>query len=136
VRAVLDVNVLISALLSREGAPARIVTAWLDGAFELVVSPLLIGELRTALAYPKLRRRISPETAEEYVAILTRTAIQTPDAPGPPGLRSADPDDDYLIALASSAGAMLVTGDAHLIELADRAPIHAPVEFLELLADR
>lgn len=38
-RAVLDPNVLVSALLSPTGTPARIVLAWAEGRFELVVSP-------------------------------------------------------------------------------------------------
>lgn len=132
-RAVLDVNVLLSALLSRDGAPARIVAAWLDGAFELVVSPALIGELRRALAYPKIRRRVPEADADSFVSMLQGTSIALPDSPGPPPYRSADPDDDYFVALAAASGSMLVTGDVHLLELADRAPVHTPREFLELI---
>jgi len=54
VQAVLDPNVIISALLSPNGSPARVVQAWLDGGYELVVSPLLLGELDRALDHPKL----------------------------------------------------------------------------------
>jgi predicted nucleic acid-binding protein len=50
VRAVLDTNVLISAFLSPQAAPARAIRAWLDGRFELIVSPLLLAELERALA--------------------------------------------------------------------------------------
>ena len=35
-RAVLDVNVLVSAVLSATGAPAQLLRAWRDGEFELV----------------------------------------------------------------------------------------------------
>jgi len=41
-RVVLDVNVLVSGLLDRPGPPAQILRAWYAGAFELVVSPLLL----------------------------------------------------------------------------------------------
>lgn len=133
VRAVLDVNVLIAALLSRHGAPARIVVAWLEGAYDLVVSPQLLDELARALAYPKLRRRVSEAEAAELVAVLRRSAILLADPPGPPPVASADPGDDYLLALAASTNAMLVTGDAHLLELAQVAPIHTPAEFADLL---
>lgn len=132
-RAVLDVNVLISALLSPAGAPARILVAWLDGAFELVVSPHLMVELQRALRYPKLRRRVTPDDAESYVAMLRRAAIEVPDPASSAPYRSADPDDDYLVALAASSGAILVSGDGHLLELADRAPIHTPAEFADVL---
>lgn len=132
-RVVLDVNVLISALLSRHGPPARLVIAWLDGAFELVISPHLIDELRRALAYPKLRRRVPASDSAEYLQILARGASVVPDPAEPTPLTSADPEDDYLIALAASTGSMLVTGDVHLLELAERAPIHTPAELVDML---
>lgn len=54
-RAVLDPNVLVSAVLSPRGAPADVLRAWHDGRFELVVSPHLLDGLERVLAYPKLR---------------------------------------------------------------------------------
>jgi len=50
VRAVLDVTVLISGILSPTGTPARLLLAWQAGEFELMVSPALLDELRRALA--------------------------------------------------------------------------------------
>jgi len=135
VRAVLDVNVLISAVLSRTGSPARVLTAWLNGAFDLVVSPRLMAELRSALAYPRIRKRIPAEDADQYLSLLRHQGVVLPDPREAPPFRSADPNDDYLIALASVAGAMLVTGDGHLLELAEQAPIHTPAEFADLIAD-
>ena len=40
------------------------------------------------------------------------------------------PDDDYLIALAHSRDAALVSGDRHLLELAGKIPVFSPVDFL------
>jgi predicted nucleic acid-binding protein len=39
--AALDPNILIASLLSRQGKPARLVSLWLFGAFEVVVSESL-----------------------------------------------------------------------------------------------
>lgn len=132
-RAVLDVNVLVSALLSANGAPARVLLAWVNGAFELVVSPMLLEELRRALAYPKIRRRIPEADAERFIAILIESAMRHPDPEEAPPILSSDPADDYLIALAAASDALLVSGDGHLLELADRAPIHTPAEFADML---
>jgi uncharacterized protein len=132
VRAVLDPNVLISALLSRGGRPAQIVSRWLAGDFELVVSAALLAELRRALSYPKLRERVSKSEADEFVALLERGGLLVDD-PAKPLRRCADPGDDYLVALAENANAMLVSGDQHVLELAGSLPIHAPVDFLRLL---
>src|SRR5437868_12455182 len=66
VRAVVDVNVLISGVLSAKGASAEILRASRDGLFELMVSELLLAELKRALSYPKLRKRIPPEKGAAF----------------------------------------------------------------------
>lgn len=78
-RAVLDPDVIISGLLSPRGAPAKILRAWLEGVFEIVVSPLLLAELERALAYPKLRGRVTATEAAQLLAILRREARQEID---------------------------------------------------------
>ena len=129
-RAVVDPNVHISALLAPRGAPAEVLRAWMDGGFELIVSPLLLAELERALAYPKLRKRITAEDAARVVEWLGRSATVAEDPAGRPPLRSPDPGDDYLLALAATARAALVTGDRHLLSLDTALPIFAPAEFL------
>lgn len=133
-RAVLDVNVHVSALLSQRGAPAGILRAWRDSRFELIVSGLVLDELARALAYPKVRRRVSADDAAAYVSLLERTATIGVDAPGGTRFRSADPDDDYLIALAARERALLVSGDAHVLALEEQLlPVYTPRAFLDLL---
>ncbi len=132
-RAVLDANVLISAVLSRRGAPARLLLAWQAGAFELVVSPLLLAELRRALGYPKLTRLVPAADADAFVAWLARSARVAADPSGPSPVLSADAADDYLISLAAAERAVLVSGDRHLTELAGRIPVSTPAEFLAQL---
>jgi hypothetical protein len=88
-RAVLDPNVLISALLAPAGTPAAILRAWSAGAFELVASPLLLAELERALAYPNLRASIHDcqriSDSGHYVAgVSTRKVDQVVE---PVGLR-------------------------------------------------
>jgi putative PIN family toxin of toxin-antitoxin system len=133
VRAVLDANVLISAILSPRGTPARLVLAWQAGAFDLVVSPALLAELRRALAYPKLERLVSPADADSFVAWIGRSALLAADPDGEPPVHSVDPADDYLITLAAAERAVLVSGDAHLTVLADRFPVRTPAQFLASL---
>ena len=134
-RAVLDANVLIAALLSPSGTPARILARWLAGDFELVVSARVLAELDRALAYPNLRARIAPEDAAEFVAFLRSTAVLASDPPAPPR-RSPAPGDDYLLALAEGEKAVVVSGDQHLLELADQFPVRSPRDFLEVLETR
>ena len=132
-RAVLDANVLISAILSPRGTPARLLLAWQAGAFDLVVSPALLVELRRALAYPKLTRLVPPADADAFVAWIGRSALLAADPEVEPPIRAVDPADDYLIALAAVEQAVLVSGDAHLTVLSDRFPVRRPAEFLASL---
>ena len=131
--AVLDPNVVISGLISRGGAPARVLLGWRNGHFEAIVSPLLLEELRRALAYPKLRRHVPPEAADAAVRWLSEGATHAPDPAGSPPVHSADPGDNYLIALAAREGAALLSGDKHLLELAGRIPVYSPRDFLDLV---
>ncbi len=133
-RAVLDVNVVVSALISPAGSPAQLIRAWAAGEFELVVSPALLEELRRALGYPKVARLVPPDDAEAFVAWFSRSATLARDATTPPPVNAMDPNDDYLIALAAEQSAVLVTGDRHLIAVAGSFPIHLPADFLAMLA--
>ena len=133
-RAVIDPNVIISGVLSPTGGPAQVLRALEAGEFELVVSQALIDELARALAYPKLRRHIPQRDAETLTSWIERSALKVSDPTPPPPARSSDPDDDYLISLAAAHVAVLVSGDKHLLDLADAIPVLSPRRLLELLA--
>jgi uncharacterized protein len=135
VRAVLDPNVLVSAAISKAGPPRWILAAWTEGRFELIASPALLEELRDVLVRTRFRRWIAEATANDFVDGLAQEALILDD---PPALRtriSSDPDDDYLIALARAADVdYLVSGDRHLLDLADpEPPVLTPRQFLDLL---
>ena len=134
-RAVVDVNVLVSALLKPDGAAAHVVRAWLAGAFELVASARVIGELADVTARPRLARRLDPLAVDALVAMLRAEAVILDDPPVE-RVAPADPKDDYLVALARAGGAyVIVTGDRHLLDLeALRPPTLAPPAFLAWLA--
>ena len=131
-RVVLDVNVLIAALLSRQSAPADLLLRWLGGEFELMISDKLISELRRALGYPKVRSRVSAAEGSAFVDWLEAHASRATD-PVKPTRRSRDPGDDYLLALAASCSAVVVSGDQDLLALRVDLPIYSPSEFLSNL---
>jgi putative PIN family toxin of toxin-antitoxin system len=126
-RVVVDTNVLVSAALSPHGLTAAIVLALMTGDIEIVVSPELIAELEDVLARPKVRRRISREDAGAFVAALRSRATLIAD-PEPPAVPICDdPKDEYLVSLARVARVdALVSGDPHLLRLADRIPVVSP----------
>jgi putative PIN family toxin of toxin-antitoxin system len=134
VRAVLDPNVVISGVLSARGAPADVLRGLAAGTFELIASQALLDELERALSYPKLRRHISEADAAELVRWVAGSATVVIDPDTDPPVHSRDRDDDYLITLASSHRAALVSGDKHLLTLEAEIPVFSPRAFLDLLA--
>ena len=134
-RAVLDPNLIISAVLSRTGAPARLLEAWSRGAFELIVSEQLLSELERALAYPKLLKHIPAEDAAALIELLRNEAEFSTDPQEPPPIGSEDSGDDYLIALSAAEGAALVSGDQHLLVVATQLPVLTPRQFLDHVPD-
>jgi putative PIN family toxin of toxin-antitoxin system len=135
IRIVADPNVWISALISPSGAPAAVVRAVLAGEVTVVVSPLLLDELGAVLSRRKFRRWVTAEDARAYVDQLALRVEVRPDASAP-SLRARDEDDDYLIALAEAADAVLVTGDKDILDLDLDPPAVTPRELLDVLERR
>jgi putative PIN family toxin of toxin-antitoxin system len=134
-RVVFDANVFISALLSPRGSPAQLLRLWVGGAFDLVVSPLLLAELERALSYPKLARVVNPDEARTFVEELRNSAVLLDDPSEVESGVTRDPKDDYLVALARTASAdVLVSGDPHITEVPGlEPPVLTPRELLEIL---
>lgn len=76
-RAVIDTNVWISALLNPHGAPARVMEAFRAGRFTVVLSQPLLNELRQVLMRPRLRQRFgySAEMVRDLEQLLIARAI-------------------------------------------------------------
>ncbi len=132
-RVVIDPNVLVSGVITPGGTTGRIVQGALAGRFALIACPHLLDELRTVLNRPRFRRYVTLAEVQDVVEALRGVADEVPDPEVIAVTR--DPTDDYLVALASSAGAdVLVSGDSDLRDL-DHPPvrIRSPREFLEEL---
>ena len=132
---VLDTNVLLSGLIFPNGAPGRVVAAWRQARFDLVMSVPQLAEIGRALAYPKIQRvlgwddrRIEQFIRQLYVRAqiveLAGTSVEVP----------ADPDDAPILATLVAAKAdVLITGDGDLLALRDRYAIQTPAEFMRSL---
>ena len=133
-RVVLDTNVLVSGLAYAGGPPGRLVSAWRQGAFTLIISEFVLSELHRVLPRLSLRTGMSAVDIRDFLDSL-RTASETlePDAASlaqaaASGLR--DPNDIPVLATVLAARAdWLVTGDKDLLALAEHFPILTPVDF-------
>src|ERR1700761_4184355 len=109
-RVILDTNVFVSAILSPGGNADVLMQRWLDGRFVLVSSPKQLAELKSTLKKPSIAVRVKPHDAGKLVNLLRKLTLQIEDLPTV--RRSADPNDDFLLALAEAGDAdFLVTGD-------------------------
>ena len=115
-RLILDTNILVSALLSPGGAPAKLLDAWERKTFTLVASDVLIAEFRDVAARPFFRARLRTSAAELLAAGLRDFSFYLRDLPSGP--IAPDPKDSYLLAMAEASQAeFLVTGDKELLSL-------------------
>jgi putative PIN family toxin of toxin-antitoxin system len=128
-RAILDPGVLVSALITPTGIAAKVLRAAREGNFDLLISRLLLDELESVLRRDKFRRYLDLDDVSAGIRLLLDEGQLVEDPVGPPPLRCADPQDDYLIALAHQEEAALVSGDRHLLDLASKIPIFSPSEF-------
>jgi putative PIN family toxin of toxin-antitoxin system len=137
-RAVADVNVLVSAARSPSGLCGRLLDAATAGRWRPVLSVLLFQELEEVLARPKFRDVLGQGTTDRFLAGLLSIAewAQDPTATTTPATR--DPDDEYLLALAHSAKVdVLISGDRDLTDLPEtKPPIETPAQFSLRMAEQ
>ncbi|HEX9809834.1 MAG TPA: putative toxin-antitoxin system toxin component, PIN family [Alphaproteobacteria bacterium] len=116
-RIVLDTNILIAALITKDTPPDRLYQAWLNSEFGLVTSTAQMAEVATVLARPRLRRYLD---ADEAAAILENIDTRAIILDDPPNVDlSPDPKDNPILAAAIAGKAdLIVSGDKkHMLAL-------------------
>lgn len=128
-RIVLDTNVLVSALLSPTGAPARILDAVFSNQCVLLFDDRILTEYQQVLARKKFR--FDQSAIEDLLDFIL--ASGEPILAEPLALRLKDPSDLPFIEVACSGYAdALVTGNKkHFPSKQLSIPIYTPREFLE-----
>ncbi len=93
---------------------------------------MLLVEMREVFSRSKLRSVVEPEAAAGFLVGLEEGALVLRD-PTVERQVAADPDDDYLLALASEGAAeCLVSGDRHLTDLVNvKPPVFTPRQFVD-----
>ena len=135
-KAVLDANVWVSALLWG-GKPAEIIKAAENHKISIVLSEEIIKELSQVLAYPKLKKvykaeGLSQEDLMEAVLKIGKFVKTTKKL----NVVEEHPADDKFIECALAAGAeYIVSGDKHLLKIANYKKIQILTvnEFLLIL---
>jgi putative PIN family toxin of toxin-antitoxin system len=127
-RVVLDTNVLVSGLAYPGSVPGRIVTLWLHGGLDVVLSRYILDE--TARVLPRLSRiQLSDNEIRDLIDSLMFLAdVIEPDAQQDADLRDIA-DQQVLATLRASQADYLITGDRDLLALQEKYPIVTPAIF-------
>lgn len=131
-RAVIDTNVIISALLF-EGKASKIVAFLEEGSLIICLSKAILDEYLKTLAYPKFRL-----SEEEIGFLLNNIILKSSTMIEPSSFKERfcrDESDDKFLACADAAKAdLIISGDKDLLDLAEfgSIPILSLSEFLSL----
>ena len=130
-RVVLDTNVLLSGLAYPASVPGRIVAAWRAGSLEVVLSEVILDELRRVLPRLQARHGLSATEMADLVDCLAFEAdLVEPDPTHEPLL--TDTWDQAVLGTWRAAKAdALITGDKALLALAPAYPVWSPAAFWE-----
>ena len=137
IRAVLDANVVVSAILNAQGTPGRVFDAWRKERFQLLISPAIIEEIERVLHYPKIAKRHqwSHAQVQRFLALLADIAILTPGDLTLEVIEQDPADNRYLECAVEGNAGYIVSGDHDLLELDTYQGIQivTPREFLDVL---
>ena len=108
IRAVLDTNILVSALLQPHGPPAQVFLFALDGSLKLCVSGSVYAEYEEVIRRPRFA--LSADTITATLQAIREKGIWV--RPTERVKACADPDDDIFLECAQAAKAdYVVTGN-------------------------
>jgi len=139
IRAVVDTNILIRALIRPQGTVGPVLTHLRDGRYTLLYADPLLDELVAKLALPRIRGKyhLNDEDVETVLAfILLRGELVVPQRRI---TVCRDPKDDIVLEVAVAGQAdFIVTGDNDLLVLHpfEGIPIVGSAEFLKTLESR
>jgi putative PIN family toxin of toxin-antitoxin system len=118
-KAVVDTNQFVSALISRQGPSAQLLDRWRQQKFILVTSSEIIVEIARVLEYPHIAKKykLSQADIQSLLTLIEHEAVVIPRPPIVHIIKD-DPDDDKFLACAIAAKAeYIVSGDEHLLSL-------------------
>jgi putative PIN family toxin of toxin-antitoxin system len=137
-KAVIDTNVLVSAVLSKSGLPAEILNRWRRRSFMVITSEAAIEEVRRVLSDLGSRGKynLPPDEVIELIRLLREEAQSVTGQIAVTGVIPQDITDEKFLAMAIESDAdVIVSGDRHLLNLVEfkNIPILTPRKFLDLM---
>lgn len=114
--AVLDTNIIVSALIAREGAPARVFELLILGRVENYTTQEIIRELKEVLDREEIASRTAKKSREFVLRQYLNRSIQVSAKTRVHAAEHAA-DNKFLEAALEGEAKYIITGDRHLLSL-------------------
>ncbi len=117
-KAVLDTNILFSAVITVGTSHKVVLAAINEAVFEVLICGQQLQELRDVMLRPSKQYRFTPGEADGYLTVLYNDGVVIKDLIRTDIKHTRDAKDNYLIDLAIQGQAdVVVSNDEHLLEL-------------------
>lgn len=118
-RVVVDANVIVSAILSPDGSPAKIMKLLQEEKIQILVSYPVLHEFITALMYPHLQKRhgLSKKQVTEKIFHLAKIGKLVNPKKRLEIITDDPADNKYLELAVEGEADCIVSGDKHLKKL-------------------
>lgn len=141
IRAVVDTNILISALITKKpSSPVQVYNLIKSENFLLITSPTILEELEDVISREEIIKlhQKTPKQRKEILKEIVETSYIVPGLVSVEVVKE-DPDDDKFIAAAIEGRAdYVVSGDKPLLNIKQYHGIQviSPADFVNLLREK
>jgi putative PIN family toxin of toxin-antitoxin system len=111
--ALIESNVWVSALFNPNSPPARLMNAWLQGAFEVVIALPVLAEIAEVLKRPRIKSKygIREEEIVQYLQLIAARAAITSVAGQMAICRDLNDDIVLEVTIAGGTGFLVTRAD-------------------------
>ena len=139
-KVVLDANIYVSSMVNTQGNPKRIVSAWQQGAIDVLISKAILDEIGRVLRYPRIvKRHKQDETAiERFLKLLENEAIIVEPTEVLGVVKDDESDNRYLECAVKGKVQYVIRGDKHLLDIGEYRGIVIlqPAAFVAILSQK
>ncbi|MFH1316565.1 MAG: putative toxin-antitoxin system toxin component, PIN family [Candidatus Woesearchaeota archaeon] len=131
-KVVIDTNIVISAMISKEGKPARILQLLFEKKIINFITKEILEEINGVLRRPLFRKYIDENYKQVMLENFVINSILV-DSKYNEKIIDEDESDNMFINCALTVGADIISGDNHLLKLNEyqRIKIFSVNEFLD-----
>jgi hypothetical protein len=137
-KVVLDANIYVSSMVNTQGNPKRIISAWQQGAFDVLISGAILDEMERVLRYPRIvKRHKQDETAiQRFLKLLENEAIIVEPTEVLGVVKDDESDNRYLECAVKGKAQYVISGDKHLLDIGEYRGIVIlpPAAFVAILS--